>query len=406
LIEIVFKRTVAVVMVRSITGNGLEVKLWTDEVEKGALHQIMNLSLHPHARKHIAIMPDCHEGFGMPIGGVLATSGVIIPNAVGVDIGCGMSAVKTNLSEMRQADLKKLMSSIREVIPLGFRHHSRSQGDHRMPDPVLLGFDPLDLTVVSREYESALRQVGTLGGGNHFIEIQKSEDNAIWIMIHSGSRNIGKQVAEHYNRRAVSLNREKGEDYGPRTELAWLELSSTDGEEYVKEMNYCIAFGMCNRYLMMERIVQIFEDQSGSRFSCGDPINIAHNYAAIENHFGEDLVIHRKGATKASKGLTGIIPGSQGTNSFIISGKGNPESFESCSHGAGRLMGRHQAIRTLDLGEEIKRLDKQNILHSIRHKSDLDEAPSAYKNIHEVMSRQEDLVDVLVTLSPLAVIKG
>jgi tRNA-splicing ligase RtcB len=393
-------------MVKSIFTNGLEIKLWTDDIEKGAYKQILNLANHPYAIKHIAIMPDCHEGFGMPIGGVMATTGVVIPNAVGVDIGCGMSAIRTSLTEICTNDLKSIMSRIRSVIPLGFKHHNRSQGDHRMPDPVVLGFDPLELPVVLKEYESALRQVGTLGGGNHFIEIQKGDDGFIWIMIHSGSRNIGKQVADYYNRKAVSLNREAGEDYGPKTELAWLRIDSETGDDYLKEMQYCIVFGMCNRYLMMERIVELFEDHFHSGFSCGDPINIAHNYAAIENHFGADLMIHRKGATKASKGLKGIIPGSQGTKSFVVEGKGNPDSFESCSHGAGRLMGRNQAIKNLDLQEEIRRLDKLNIIHSIRNRSDLDEAPSAYKNINEVMAQQTDLIDVLIKLSPLAVIKG
>jgi tRNA-splicing ligase RtcB len=393
-------------MKKSLITDGLEIKLWTDDIEKGAYRQILNLSLHPHARKHVAMMPDCHEGFGMPIGGVLATSGVVIPNAVGVDIGCGMSAVRTNLSGIRGNDIKTIMSKIRSVVPLGFRHHNRSQGDHRMPDPLILGFDPMELPVVSREYESALRQVGTLGGGNHFIEIQNGDDGFVWIMIHSGSRNIGKQVADHYNREAITLNREAGEEYGPRTELAWLGLSTETGSQYMKEMQYCIMFGMCNRFLMMERIVQLFEDHFGQGFKCEEPINIAHNYAAIEKHFGEDLVIHRKGATRASKGLKGIIPGSQGTRSFIVQGKGNPESFESCSHGAGRVMGRNQAIRTLNLKEEIEKLDRLNIIHSIRRQSDLEEAPSAYKNIDEVMSLQTDLVDVLVKLSPLAVIKG
>jgi tRNA-splicing ligase RtcB len=393
-------------MIKSVLTNGLEIKLWTDDIEKGAYRQILNLSLHPYARKHIAMMPDCHEGFGMPIGGVMATSGVVIPNAVGVDIGCGMSAVRTSLSGIGTVDLKHLMSGIRTVVPLGFKHHGRSQGDHRMPDPLILGFDPMELPVVSKEYESALRQVGTLGGGNHFIEIQKGNDGFIWIMIHSGSRNIGKQVADHYNRKAIDLNREAGDEYGLKTELAWLRIDSETGSDYMKEMQYCIMFGMCNRFLMMERIVQLFENHFGHSFKCDEPINIAHNYASVENHFGEDLIIHRKGATKASKGLKGIIPGSQGTRSFIVEGKGNPDSFESCSHGAGRVMGRNQAIRTLDLQEEIEKLDKLNILHSIRRQSDLDEAPSAYKNINEVMSLQTDLVDVLVNLSPLAVIKG
>jgi tRNA-splicing ligase RtcB (3'-phosphate/5'-hydroxy nucleic acid ligase) len=393
-------------MEKSIITNGLEIKLWADNIEKGAYRQILNLANHPYATKHIAIMPYCHEGFGMPIGGVMATKGVVIPNAVGVDIGCGMSAVRTSLHEIDLNDLKSILSRIRSVIPLGFKHHNRSQGDQRMPDPAILGFDPMELPVVSGEYESALRQVGTLGGGNHFIEIQKGEDGYIWIMIHSGSRNIGKQVADYYNRKAIMLNKEAKEDYGPRTELAWLGLDSETGLDYMKEMQYCLLFGMCNRYLMMERITGIFEDRFGKDFDFADVINIAHNYASVENHFGDEVVVHRKGATKASNGLKGIIPGSQGTGSFIVEGKGNPESFESCSHGAGRVMGRNQAIKNLDLQEEIRRLDKLNIIHSIRKQSDLDEAPSAYKDINLVMSKQIDLVRVLVRLSPMAVIKG
>jgi tRNA-splicing ligase RtcB len=393
-------------MFKSLPTSGLEIKSWAADIEKGAYQQILNLSAHPYARKHIAIMPDCHEGFGMPIGGVLATSGVVVPNAVGVDIGCGMSAVRTNLTEVQPADLKKIMTGIRELIPLGFSHHHRSQGDDRMPDPLILEFDPMELPVVSVEYESALRQVGTLGGGNHFIEIQKGDDGFIWVMIHSGSRNIGKKVADYYNMKAVSINKEAGDDYGPRTELAWLELDSETGESYLKEMQYCILFGMCSRYLMMERILQLFENCMGPGFSCDDPVNIAHNYATIETHYGEELVIHRKGATRASEGELGIIPGSQGTRSFIVRGKGNPDSFHSCSHGAGRLMGRNQAIKSLDLQQEIRRLDELNIIHSIRTRNDLDEAPSAYKDINKVMSLQSDLVDVVVSLDPLAVIKG
>lgn len=393
-------------MRKIIETEGLNIKLWTDDIEKGAYRQILNLSRHPFARKHIAIMPDCHEGFGMPIGGVLATSGVIIPNAVGVDIGCGMSAVKTSLDGINKNEIKKILSELRNRIPLGFRHHNKSQGDHRMPDPALIGFDPLELPVVSREYESALRQVGTLGGGNHFIEIQKGDDGAVWLMIHSGSRNIGKQVADHYNREAIKQNRESGEDFGPKTELAWLYLDSETGNDYIREMQYCIAFAMCNRYLMMERIIEIFDTYYGPQFSCDEPINIAHNYASLEDHFGEELVVHRKGATKASQGLKGIIPGSQGTRSYIVEGKGNADSFESCSHGAGRVMGRNQAIRSLDLDEEVRKLESSGIIHSIRNRNDLDEAPSAYKNIDLIMSQQEDLVDILVALSPLAVVKG
>jgi tRNA-splicing ligase RtcB (3'-phosphate/5'-hydroxy nucleic acid ligase) len=393
-------------MIKSITTNGLEIKLWTDEIDEGAYKQILNLSNHPFAKKHIVVLPDCHEGYGMPIGAVIATSGVVIPNAVGVDIGCGMSAIKTNLQEISTNDLKNILSKIRVLVPLGFKHHDKSQGDHRMPDPVILGFDPMELPVVSQEYSSALHQVGTLGGGNHFIEIQKGDDGFIWIMIHSGSRNIGKKVADFYNREAVGLNKKAGEKYGPQTGLAWLSLESGTGNNYMREMCYCLSFAFHNRHLMMDRIATTFEDKFGSGFEFGDLINIPHNYASVENHFGENLVVHRKGATRATKGLMGIVPGSQGTKSFIVEGTGNPDSFESCSHGSGRAMCRNQAIKTLNLQEEIARLDKLHIIHSIRTRSDLDEAPSAYKNIDEVLALQTDLVKVLVKLSPLAVIKG
>jgi tRNA-splicing ligase RtcB len=397
-------------MEKVISTEKLPIKLWLDDIEDGALEQAKNLANLPFAFHHVAIMPDSHQGYGMPIGGVLATEGVVIPNAVGVDIGCGMCAVKTSLTELDTETLKRIMGQIREVVPVGFAHHKEAQDEGLMPGSLPL--EDRDLPIVFEQYNSALRQIGTLGGGNHFIEIQKGSDGYIWIMIHSGSRNIGKQVADHYNKLAVEINEKWYSSVPKAHELAFLPLDSEEGKDYLREMEYCVDFAFANRKLMMKNIIDIFI-KTLDRFSnitvdeCGvDLINIAHNYASMENHFGHNVLIHRKGATLAREGTIGIIPGSQGTKSYIVRGKGNKDSFESCSHGAGRKMGRKEAERTLDLEAEKKLLDDQGILHAIRGTGDLDEAPGAYKDISVVMKNQEDLVDILVELTPMGVVKG
>ena len=388
-------------MKKVINTENKPVKFWTDDIEEGALEQIKNLANLPFTFRHVAIMPDCHQGYGMPIGGVLATNKVIIPNAVGVDIGCGMCAIKTSLTDIQTETIKKIMSGIRKLVPLGFKHHKEKQDEKLMPvHNIIKG------GIVEKEYESALTQIGTLGGGNHFIEIQKGSDGNIWIMIHSGSRNIGHKVAEHYNKAAKQLNERWHTQIPASWQLAFLPLETSEAEEYMSEMQYCIDFAFANRKLMMDNIKAVFREETGNSFSEKEFINIAHNYARFENHFNTNVIIHRKGATSAADGEKGIIPGSQGTKSYIVKGKGNPESFKSCSHGAGRKLGRKEAQRNLDLNYEIAKLDKQNIIHSIRHERDLDEAPGAYKNIDKVMKNQEDLIDILVELTPLAVIKG
>ena len=267
------------------------------------------------------------------------------------------------------------------------------------------GYDIDSMHVVKAEYKSALKQLGTLGGGNHFVEIQKDSDKMLWIMIHSGSRNIGKQVADHYNKIAKNLNNLWYSSVDPKVDLAFLPFKTDEARKYYNEMKYCVDFALANRKLMLTRVQEVLVDFF-PKISFDEIINIAHNYAAWENHFGQDVVVHRKGATSASKGEIGIIPGSQGTNSYIVEGLGNPESFASCSHGAGRKMGRKEAIRNLDIEEEQRKLDKLGVLHAIRGKRDLEEAPSAYKNIAQVMANQEDLVKIKVELSPLAVVKG
>lgn len=381
-------------MQKIITSERVPIKLWLDEIEEGALNQARNLANLPFAYKWVAVMPDAHEGFGMPIGGVLAACDTIVPNAVGVDIGCGMLAARTDLTSISEDALREILAGIRMVVPLGFEHHKVNQS--------WTGFDRApDIPIILQELASARRQLGTLGGGNHFIEIQQGDDGHIWIMIHSGSRNFGYKTANVYHKTAQAMCSRKGYEL-PDRDLAYLPMDTQEGQEYFTAMNYCCDFARANRALMMERVGNVAESITGAKIL--ETINIHHNYAALETHFGRQVLVHRKGATKASQDTVGIIPGSMGARSFIVNGLGNPESFESCAHGAGRKMGRKQAIRSLDLEAEQKKM--QGILHGLRTRGALDEAPGAYKDIDEVMDLQRDLVKIAVTLSPLGSIKG
>ena len=390
-------------MRRIITSEKQLIKLWLDDIEENTLAQAQNLANLPFIFKHVAVMPDAHLGYGMPIGGVMASEEMVIPNAVGVDIGCGMCAVKTSLTSISTKKLKLVLGIIRNTIPLGFKHHKKKQPGSLMPK--VQGGRIEDLPIVSREYSNARTQLGTLGGGNHFIEIQKGNDGHIWLMIHSGSRNIGFKVASYYNRLAIDLNLKWGSDIPHKWQLAFLPIDDENGRIYLQEMQYCIDFAYANRKLMMERVKDVLIAVV-QPVTFEPMINIAHNYAAMETHFHKNVMVHRKGATSGQEGEIGIIPGSQGTPSYIVRGKGERESFQSCSHGAGRKMGRKQAQRQLNLEHEQKLLEDQGILHSVRSKRDLDEASGAYKNVDEVMENQLDLVEVLVELRPLAVIKG
>lgn len=384
--------------------NNRPVKIWTNELEESALRQIENLTTLPFLFHHLAIMPDVHAGMGMPIGGVLACTDAIIPNAVGVDIGCGMCAVKTNwhvenlTSEVLR---KKIMKGIRKRIPLGMDHHEEPQDEKYLPQ----GHDIEKTEIVKQRQKAILHEVGTLGGGNHFIELQKDEDGMLWIMIHSGSRNLGKLVGDHYNNIAAKLNARWHSVVSPEINLAFLPRETKEFGMYWNEMKYCIDFAFCNRKLMMERIQEVLSDAlSGIEFE--PMINIAHNYAAMEHHFSKDVIVHRKGATLAREGVIGIIPGSQGTASYIVEGLGNPNSFCSCSHGAGRVLSRKAAIHTLNMAEEVERLEKQGIVHAIRCQADMQEASGAYKDIETVIANELDLVKIKTRLLPIAVIKG
>jgi len=391
-------------MKATLTTEKIPIKLWLDDIEEGTLQQARNLANLPYAFHHIAILPDAHLGYGMPIGGVLATEDVVIPNAVGVDIGCGVCAVKTSLTAIERSEMKQVMKNIRKTVPLGFKHHPKPLADTYMPP--LSSEVEQNLPLVAQEYGRAQAQLGTLGGGNHFIEFQQAQDQTFWIMVHSGSRNLGYKVAHHYNKIAISLNKRSVSPIPKSWQLACLPLDSKEGRRYLNEMSYCVQFAHANRLLMLERIEGALQEAVGATIQFDTPINIAHNYAAEEIHFGKKVVIHRKGATRAYPDEQGIIPGSQGTASYIVIGKGNPESFCSCSHGAGRKLGRKQAQRQLDLEKEKELLEQKGIIHAIRRRKDLEEAAGAYKDIETVIRLQEDLVDIQEILQPLAVIKG
>ena len=384
--------------------NDRPVKIWTDNVEESAMRQIENLTTLPFLFHHLAIMPDVHAGMGMPIGGVLACNDAVIPNAVGVDIGCGMCAVKTSwkLENITPEVLrKKIMRGIRKRIPLGMDHHKEPQDEAYLPT----GHDIDKTVIVKQRHISITKEVGTLGGGNHFIELQKDEEGTLWIMIHSGSRNLGARVGEHYNKIARDLNEKWHSVVKPELRLSFLPRGTKEFEMYWNEMRFCIDFAFCNRRLMMQRIEEVIADAlPGIEFE--PMINIAHNYAAFEHHYGEDVIVHRKGATLAREGIVGIIPGSQGTASYIVEGLGNPESFCSCSHGAGRVMSRTAAIKTLDMAAEVAQLEAKGIVHAIRCQDDMQEASGAYKDIETVIKNELDLVKIKTRLLPIAVIKG
>jgi len=385
------------------------IKIWARDLwwpsammaEDGALQQARNVASLPFTFSHVAIMADGHQGYGMPIGGVLATRGVVVPNAVGVDIGCGMCASRTNLMHLDIAARKEIMTRVRKTVPVGFEHRDEAIPGMPLPPPSVEGSE----SIVEREYERATKQLGTLGGGNHFIELQQGSDGYVWIMVHSGSRNLGLQVAKAHNVVAQKLNQRWHSQVPAEWDLAFLPVDTAEAQAYLADMQYCVDFARANRDAIIDRVAMAIVDVVGGT-DFDSPIDVAHNYAAMEHHFGENVFVHRKGAVHAPKDKRGIIPGSQGTASYITRGLGHPQSFNSCSHGAGRRMGRKAATRNLDLLTEQQRLDDLGVVHSVRTIADLDEAPGAYKDIDEVMAAQDDLVAIEIKLTPLAVVKG
>jgi tRNA-splicing ligase RtcB len=383
------------------TNHRIPIKSWCDPIEQGALKQAQNLTALPFVFRHVALMADCHEGFGMPIGGVIACLDTIVPNAVGVDIGCGVCAIRSDLQsrDIDRETVRIICNSMDKLIPMGFDHYKKDQpwdGFQTAPD----------VPIIQSELANAKRQLGTLGGGNHFIEIQAGDDGQVWFMIHSGSRNFGYKIARLYHGKALAYC-EKRRLTLPHRDLAYLPMDTKEAQEYKQAMDFALLFARANRSAMKRQCKGILERVARCRFV--SEIDIHHNYAAEETHFGRRVIVHRKGATSSREGETGIIPGSMGTASYIVRGKGEAESFQSCSHGAGRTMGRNEANRRLTIEEArsaIKGVVFDGWKGGKRKKVDLSEAPQAYKDIESVIEAQKDLVEVQVKLTPLGVVKG
>lgn len=385
---------------KTINTERIPILVWGEAADEPTLAQARNLANLSFASHHVALMPDAHVGYGMPIGGVVACEGEVIPHAVGLDIGCGVRAWRTNIpAEDVLRARGAILGQIERTVPRGFDWHSTSQADRtgvfdRVPDvPALLA-----------EIAKASRQIGTLGGGNHFIELQVDPEGIVWAMIHSGSRNVGKQMAEHYDRLARDVNRTRGSKVPPEWGLAHLRVDDTPGAEYLSVMNWCLLFARENRRLMAEAVQAALGAYAGA--VTPDPaVDVHHNYAAVEEHFGRQLVVHRKGAVRARD--TVIVPGSMGSASYIGTGKENPESFDSCSHGAGRSMGRKAARRALPVRGVLDDLAERDVILASADLRDIaEEAPQAYKDIEQVMRWQRDLVIPRIRLVPIAVVKG
>ncbi len=384
---------------RTITTERLPIKVWSDELaEDGAVfEQARNLANHPIARKWIGLMPDFHVGYGMPIGGVLATQGGVVPNAVGVDIGCGMIAARTDLAadDLDRDRLQALRLAIHARVPVGQKHHAEK---HAMPDDLVAG--AADLRVVGAEINRAATQIGTLGGGNHFIEIQRDDAGRVCLMLHSGSRNVGLRVCNQYHGVAKALVANDGLAV-PDIDLAYLPDTVPAHGEYLAEMRWCMTFAEANRAAMFDAVCGAFAEVLGAEPSIDVRFDTHHNFAQIERHYGEDLLIHRKGAVRAEGLVT--IPGSMGTASYIGEGLLAAESFETCSNGAGRALGRKEANRVIGHEQAVESM--QHVVYGVRT-GEYDEMPACYKNIESVMAHQADLVRPVHRLMPMAVVKG
>jgi len=380
----------------------LPIKSWCTRPEAGAYNQAIDLANHKAVFHHVSLMPDTHQGMGMCIGGVVGLKNALSPVMVGVDIACGMLSAKLSLDKdvLSTQILKDIVHDIKRTIPMGFNHQKDNKWKQHA-QTLITNHPGLDENIVT--CESIYSQLGTLGGGNHFIEFQTDEMGCVWVMIHSGSRNLGHKIATKYDRLA---KRHPGAGNYPNT-LVVLPDDSVEGQEYFKHMKFCIDFSFKNRECMLEDILDVVQRHAQVSKNIRPPeqiVNIHHNYANKETHFGEDVWVHRKGATSAKLNQLGVIPGSMGDKSYMVSGLGNPESFESCSHGAGRKMSRTQAKSELseeEFGEIMKGIVSEDV-----NKNHLDESPMAYKDIDTVMYEQQDLVKVVHTFTPIANVKG
>ncbi|WP_430795484.1 RtcB family protein [Achromobacter spanius] len=396
--------------------GGVPVKMWTRgvPVEDEARKQLENAARLPIIHKHIAAMPDVHYGIGATVGSVIPTVKAVIPAAVGVDIGCGMMACKTTL---RAADLPDnlgpLRAAIEKAVPHGLtpRHHGRDRGSWETPpteaEAAWRALAP-EFEALCQDYPrlantNNYRHLGTLGTGNHFIEVCLDEQGSVWFMLHSGSRGVGNAIGTLF----IQLAKKDAEQHQrnlPDQDLAYFEEGSKYFGDYVRAVGWAQKFARANREVMMSRVVNAVRQVIAKPFDAHmEAVNCHHNYVSRETHFGEEVLLTRKGAVSAKAGELGIIPGSMGAKSYIVRGKGNPESFESCSHGAGRVMSRTKAKKLYTVADQVAATEG---VECRKDANVIDEIPMAYKDIDAVMLAQQDLVEVVYTLKQVVCVKG
>jgi tRNA-splicing ligase RtcB (3'-phosphate/5'-hydroxy nucleic acid ligase) len=401
-------------MVQIFQQGGAPIHAWIEGVpiEEQAKQQLINVASLPFIHDHVAVMPDVHWGRGATVGSVIPTRGAIVPAAVGVDVGCGMMAVRTSLAASALPDsLSGLRSEIERAVPHGGHGAGGGWGGKTggIPASVMTRWRPLEdrfKAICEKrphlERENALIHLGSLGSGNHFIELCLDEEDRVWVMLHSGSRGIGNAIGRFFIEAARELLVRRGVSV-PDKDLAWLAEGEPEFAEYIEAMLWAQDFAMENRKAMMDRLLKILRDRLGSFTTDKTAVNCHHNYASKEHHFGAEVWITRKGAVRAREGDLGIIPGSMGARSFIVRGKGNADSFHTCSHGAGRAMSRSEAKRRFTVE------DHEKATAGIECRKDagvIDETPMAYKDIDAVMAAQKDLVDIVHTLRQVICVKG
>ena len=402
-----------------IKKDGLKpIKMWTNgvPVEDSAMKQLERVATLPFVMPHVAVMPDVHWGMGATVGSVVPAIGAIIPAAVGVDIGCGMLAVRTSMTSNDLPDnLHDLRSSIEESVPHGRTDNGGANDRGRwgnVPDDTALAWEMLDAdwkNIVGKHPKIHGRSgvtaehLGTLGSGNHFIEVCLDESDCVWVMLHSGSRGVGNRIGTYF----IDKAKEEMQRWFvtlPDTDLAYLPEGSQYFDDYVSSVDWAQKYALVNRELMLKNVISSMRKKLKTKFELSEAIvNCHHNYISKENHFGKNIWVTRKGAVNARKGRLGIIPGSMGTRSYIVSGKGNEDSFHSCSHGAGRRMSRAEARKTFTLSNHR---DATEGVECRKDKEVIDETPGAYKDIDAVMAAQSDLVDIVHTLKQVLCVKG
>ncbi|HKW39572.1 MAG TPA: RtcB family protein [Burkholderiales bacterium] len=392
-----------------IEGGRVPVKVFTDDLEAHARAQLANVARLPIVFGHVAAMPDVHAGIGATVGSVIPTRGAIIPAAVGVDIGCGMNAVRLSLTAERLPDsLARVRAAIERAVPVGFGEHGDPGACRDACAPLALRLESIvsrhpKIAKMQRDHEKKwIRQMGSLGGGNHFVEVCLDEAGHAWVMLHSGSRGIGNCIGQYFIARAREAML-KDDAHLPDRDLAWFDEGTRLFADYVEAVGWAQDYAFANRREMMALILQALRRELPEFETAGEAINCHHNYVRAEEHGGARVYVTRKGAISAREGELGIIPGSMGARSYIVRGKGNAESLCSCAHGAGRRMSRAEAKRRFsraDLEEQTRGVECR------KDKGVIDEIPGAYKDIDRVMADQADLVDVVHTLKQVVCVKG